>query len=105
MSEFFKRISNKIKSFLNRIFNKKQLMIESKNSLEDEKRNKTQEIERQNEKTIKEIIDMTESNPELLNNLSIKKLKVIDKYYDDSLEKINNVIIEFRKSLRNNRNT
>lgn len=55
--------------------------------------------ESENRQKVKEIIDITENNPELLENLSIKQLRVIDNYYDESLEEINKKIADFRAKL------
>lgn len=55
--------------------------------------------ESENRQKVKEIIDITEDNPELLENLSIKQLRVIDNYYDESLEEINKKIADFRAKL------
>lgn len=55
--------------------------------------------ESENRQKVKEIIDITENNPELLENLSIKQLQVIDSYYDESLEEINKKIADFRAKL------
>lgn len=55
--------------------------------------------ESENRQKAKEIIDITEDNPELLENLSIKQLRVIDNYYDESLEEINKKIADFRAKL------
>lgn len=55
--------------------------------------------ESENRQKVKEIIDITEDNPELLENLSIKQLRVIYNYYDESLEEINKKIADFRAKL------
>ena len=44
--------------------------------------------ESENRQKINEIIDITEKNPGLLENLSIKQLQVIDNYYDENFLEI-----------------
>lgn len=55
--------------------------------------------ESENRQKFKEIIDITENNPESLDNLSIKQLRIIDNYYDESLEEINKKIADFKAIL------
>lgn len=110
MDDFLQRVSEKIKNFLNKIFGKKELMIEDGNQnkiqkIQNVNKEKTNEIDKlkqeaKREKTVNEIVQITEENPELLDNLSIKQLKVIDKYYDENLEKINKRLLEFRQTLK-----
>lgn len=94
-----------IKEFLASIFKKKNLMLEEpKVEVETKKNFELSDLEKlrkesENRQKINEIIDITEKNPGLLENLSIKQLQVIDNYYDESLEEINKKIAEFRARL------
>ncbi len=94
-----------IKEFLASIFKKKNLMLEEpKAEVETKKNFELNDLEKlrkesENRQKINEIIDITEKNPGLLENLSIKQLQVIDNYYDESLEEINKKIAEFRARL------
>lgn len=104
MKNSIQKIYINIKNFLANIFKKKNLMLEepkeknSKNSSEISNIEKLRK-ENENRQKIKEIIDITEKNPDVLDNLSIKQLRVIDNYYDESLEEINKKIADFRAIL------
>ncbi|MBO5004611.1 MAG: hypothetical protein J6D03_05080 [Clostridia bacterium] len=105
MIDTIQKIYINIKEFLASIFKKKNLMLEQHKSKEEIKiSSELTNIERlrkesENRQKIKEIIDITENNPGLLENLSIKQLRVIDNYYDESLEEINKKIANFRAKL------
>lgn len=99
MNNFINRIIEKIKSFLNKIFSNKTAMLNEGqenvvNNSVDTKINVVEEIKRENKKeqTVKEIIDITEKNPYLLENLSLEKLDVIDNYYKDENKKLESEI-------------
>lgn len=104
MKNSIQKIYINIKKFLVNIFKKKKLMIEEpkekniKNSSDISNIEKLRK-ENENRQKIKEIIDITEKNPDVLDNLSIKQLRVIDNYYDESLEEINKKIADFRAIL------
>ncbi|HBC84962.1 MAG TPA: hypothetical protein DCZ30_06110 [Clostridiales bacterium] len=105
MIDTIQKIYINIKNFFTSIFKKKNLMLEEpkaenkiKNSSELNNIEKLRK-ESENRQKVKEIIDITENNPELLENLSIKQLQVIDSYYDESLEEINKKIADFRAKL------
>ncbi len=104
MKNSIQKIYINIKNFLANIFKKKNLMLEEpkekniKNSSEISNIEKLRK-ENENRQKIKEIIDITEKNPDVLDNLSIKQLRVIDNYYDESLEEINKKIADFRAIL------
>ena len=106
MANIIQNIIENIKKFFNNIFGKKQKMLTQANSEIQENTTPVKsnlEVMRENaykENKVKEIIDITEKNPELLENLSIKQLKVIDGYYDKSLEEINQKLIKFREQLK-----
>ena len=74
----------------------------SGNKSNETKINSIDKLKQENKKreNIKEIVEITEKNPEVLNNLSVKQLKVIDNYYDESLEEINKKIAEFKATLK-----
>lgn len=105
MIDTIQKIYINIKEFFASIFKKKNLMLKEPEI--EEKTKKPSELtnieklreESENRKKVKEIIDITENNPELLENLSIKQLRVIDNYYDESLEEINKKIADFRAKL------
>lgn len=105
MIDTIQKIYINIKEFLVSIFKKKNLMLEQPKT--EEKTEKSSELtnieklrkESENRQKVKEIIDITENNPKLLENLSIKQLRVIDSYYDESLEEINKKIADFRAKL------
>lgn len=105
MINTIQKIYINIKEFLASIFKKKNLMLEEPKTEEETKN--TSELtnieklrkESENRQKVKEIIDITEDNPELLENLSIKQLRVIYNYYDESLEEINKKIADFRAKL------
>lgn len=101
----FKRLYKFIKSFFSK--------YEKNNIVEDtaviEKETKIRELykvanleeissniinEANKKRTLEEIIQIIEKEPEILKKLDIPKLKVIDKYYKDK-------IIEYRKKLEN----
>lgn len=104
MKNSIQKIYINIKNFLANILKKKNLMLEEpkekniKNSSEISNIEKLRK-ENENRQKIKEIIDITEKNPDVLDNLSIKQLRVIDNYYDESLEEINKKIADFRAIL------
>lgn len=104
MKNSIQKIYINIKKFFANIFKKKNLMLEEpkekniKNSSEISNIEKLRK-ESKNRQKVKEIIDITEKNPDLLENLSIKQLRVIDNYYDESLEEINKKIADFRAIL------
>ena len=98
MSSFVNKIFNSIKNFFNRLFNNEKPML-NKASDEGNVINFKQEsvdnnsisiIKKENKKkqTVKEIVSMTEKNPELLKNLSYEQLDVIDKYYKEENERL-----------------
>lgn len=106
MANLIQNIIENIKNFFNNIFGKKQKMLPESNSEIIEKSVQTKsdiDVMRENaykENKVKEIVDITEKNPELLENLSIKQLKVIDDYYDKSLEEINQKLAKFKEQLK-----
>lgn len=103
MKETIQKMYTNIKEFFYNIFNKNKLMLEEpKNKSNETKINSIDKLKQENKKreNIKEIVEITEKNPEVLNNLSVKQLKVIDNYYDESLEEINKKIAEFKATLK-----
>lgn len=109
MKETIQKMYTNIKEFFYNIFNKNKLMleepkeeVEAKNKSNEIKINSIDKLKQENKKreNIKEIVEITEKNPEVLNNLSVKQLKVIDNYYDESLEEINKKIAEFKATLK-----
>lgn len=104
MKNSIQKIYINIKNFFANIFRKKNLMLEEPKERDVNNSLKISNIEKlrkesKNRQKVKEIIDITENNPDLLENLSIKQLRVIDNYYDESLEEINKKIADFRAIL------
>lgn len=104
MKNSIQKIYVNIKSFFANIFKKKNLMLEESKERNVNNSFNISNIEKlrkesKNTQKVKEIIDITENNPDLLENVSIKQLRVIDNYYDESLEEINKKIADFRAIL------
>lgn len=105
MNNFIAKIVEKIKSFLNKIFSNKTAMLNEGqnhniNNIQ-KKSNIVEEIKKENKKnqTVQDIIDITESNPYLLENLSMEQLDVIDNYYIDENQKLENEIKTMNKKI------
>lgn len=104
MKNSIQKIYINIKNFFANIFRKKNLMLEEPKERDVNNSFKISNIEKlrkesKSRQKVKEIIDITEKKPDLLENLSIKQLRVIDNYYDESLEEINKKIADFRAIL------
>ena len=52
----------------------------------------------EDKKKMDDIINLIESNPQILNNLSYSKLEKIDELYDKKIEEIKAQIIQLRKT-------
>ena len=90
MNNKIMKIINNIKEFLRNLFKKSDLMLnkpQANNGVNSNKNNvkinTIQQLKNENKRnrTIQEIIDITEKNPENLKNLDIEQLKLIDNYY------------------------
>lgn len=107
MSNFIKRIFEKIKDFIMRKKNNENLLLEAANINSDEKKEDKNEnnligkIKAENKKnqTVKDIIEIIEEKPELLENLSVEKLTVIDNYYKEEINKAKVVNMELKSKL------
>lgn len=97
MSNNLKRIIDIIKNFFHNLFKKTNLMLnkpQENNTVKIysnvPKVNSIDEIKAENKKnkTIQEIIDITEKNPEILKNLNADQLELIDNYYVEKNKKM-----------------
>lgn len=107
MSNFIKKIFEKIKDFIMRKKNNENLLLEAANINSDEKKEDKNEnnligkIKAENKKnqTVKDIIEIIEEKPELLENLSVEKLTVIDNYYKEEINKAKVINMELKSKL------
>ena len=107
-------IFTKIKASLKNMFGKhKVLMLNSPTNINTEKNitknaqnvskmNSVQEMSDKNkkERALKEIIRITEKNPELLYTLDLDKLDIINKYYIEDTKKIRVRNTQLKKEIR-----
>lgn len=107
MSNFIKKIFEKIKDFIMRKKNNENLLLKAANNNSDKKKEDKNEnnfigkIKAENKKnqTVKDIIEIIEEKPELLENLSVERLTVIDNYYKEEINKAKVVNMELKSKL------
>ncbi len=108
MSNWLREIYNKIKSFVNNLFHKNNLMLKSSESTDENNMEKAHEkntidiIKEDNKKNqlTEKIIEIVEKNPEALKGLSDDKLRFINDYYDEDIKRINNNIDKVQNEIK-----
>ena len=109
MSNFIKNFVGNFKSFVQRIFNNKTLLLSDKTDNYDKDqiytKNETNiidelSLENKKNQTMNEIIELIETQPKVLYKLNSKQLNIVENYYNEENEKLQNEINEKKKKIK-----
>lgn len=79
--------------------NTKKEQTKDKENFSEELNSQTKLHEMERSSKIQEILEIINDNPKVLDNLTVDKLKVIDSYYDEKIQEVNEEINKLKSNM------